>query len=204
MITGFLGLLEKKYEPLLDEKGKEFIHFAVDGARRMKNIIMDLLAYSRVGRMEEKVKEVDIGDIINNILGLQKELIQQKEAEIILGKFPRLKIPVAPIHQVFQNLINNALKYQEPDRKPRIKIQAEEKPDFWEFQVSDNGIGIPKSFQPRVFILFSRLHVSRRYSGSGIGLAMSKKIIENLGGSIGFHSEEGKGSTFFFTVPKSL
>ncbi|MDN3687792.1 PAS domain-containing sensor histidine kinase [Cyclobacterium jeungdonense] len=204
MITGFLGLLEKKYEPVLDEKGKEFIHFAVDGASRMKNIIMDLLAYSRVGRMEEKVKEVAIEEIVNNILKLHKELIQQKGAEITLGKFPKLKIPVAPIHQVFQNLINNALKYQEPNQQPKIRIQAEEKPDFWEFRVTDNGIGIPESFQSRVFILFSRLHANKSYSGSGIGLAMSKKIIENLGGSIGFHSEEGKGSTFFFTVPKSL
>lgn len=204
MITGFLGLLEKKYDPLLDKKGKEFIHYAVDGARRMKTIIMDLLAYSRVGRMDEKVKEVAIEEIVNNILGLQKELIHQKRAAIILGKLPKLKIPIAPIHQVFQNLINNAVKYQHPEQQPKIKIQAAEKADFWEFQVIDNGIGIPKSFQSRVFILFSRLHANKSYSGSGIGLAMSKKIIENLGGTIGFHSEEGKGSTFYFTVPKSL
>lgn len=204
MITGFLGLLQKKYEPILDEKGKEFIHFAVDGASRMKNIIMDLLAYSRVGRMDEKVKEVAIEEVVNNILKLNNKLIYQKGAEVILGKLPKLKIPVAPIHQVFQNLINNALKYQEPDQQPKIEIQAEEKPDFWEFRVTDNGIGIPESFQPRVFVLFSRLHANKSFSGSGIGLAMCKKIIENLGGAIGFHSEEGKGSTFFFTVPKSL
>ncbi|WP_163382337.1 PAS domain-containing sensor histidine kinase [Cyclobacterium sp. SYSU L10401] len=204
MITGFLGLLEKKYEPLLDPKGRQYIHFAVDGASRMKNIIMDLLAYSRAGRIEEKVKEVAVDELVANVIQLQKELIKQKNARIRLGKFPKINIPVAPIRQVFHNLINNALKYQREDQVPQVDIKAEEEEEFWKFMVIDNGIGIPETLQGRVFILFSRLHGKEKYSGTGIGLAMCKKIIENLGGTIGFRSIEGKGSAFFFTVPKSI
>ncbi|NHE59141.1 PAS domain-containing sensor histidine kinase [Cyclobacterium plantarum] len=204
MITGFMGLLEKKYQTLLDEKGKQYIHFAVDGASRMKNIIMDLLTYSRAGRIEEKVKEVAIDELVSNILQLHKELIQQKNARISLGKLPRLIIPVAPIRQVFQNLINNALKYQNEGHIPEVDIQAEENEDYWMFSVKDNGIGIPEGLHDQVFILFSRLHEKQKFTGSGIGLAMCKKIIENLGGTIGFSSVEGKGSTFFFTFPKTI
>jgi PAS domain S-box-containing protein len=204
MITGFLGLLEKRYESVLDEKGKEFIFYAVDGATRMKNIIMDLLAYSRVGRIEEKVKDLAIADVVTNILRLHKELIQQKQAEITLGVFPVLRVPVAPIQQVFHNLISNALKYQDPGNVPKIFIGAEEKEDCWQFCVRDNGTGIPEGSQGRVFQLFSRLHPKDQFAGSGIGLAMSKKIIENIGGKIGFRSEVGKGSTFYFTVPKTI
>ncbi|WP_154856200.1 PAS domain S-box protein [Cyclobacterium xiamenense] len=204
MITGFLGLLEKRYESVLDEKGKEFIFYAVDGASRMKNIIMDLLAYSRVGRIEEKVKELAIAEVITNILRLHKELIKQKRAEVTVGTFPVLRVPVAPIQQVFQNLISNALKYQDSGKVPKILVGAEERENFWEFYVRDNGIGIPRGVQDRVFQLFTRLHAKDQFSGSGIGLAMSKKIIENIGGTIGFHSEVGKGSTFYFTVPKTI
>ncbi|SHN24219.1 PAS domain S-box-containing protein [Cyclobacterium lianum] len=204
MITGFLGLLEKKYESLLDEKARQYIHFAVDGASRMKNIIMDLLVYSRAGRIEEKVKEVSVAELVSSVTQLHKELIKQKKARISLGNLPKLKIPVAPIHQVFQNLINNALKYQREDRIPEVKIHAEKGDGCWTFYVTDNGIGIPDDRRDRVFILFSRLHADRNYSGTGIGLAMCKKIIENLGGRIGFNSVEGEGSTFFFTVPDSI
>ncbi|MBI0401168.1 PAS domain-containing sensor histidine kinase [Cyclobacterium marinum] len=204
MITGFVSLLEKKYSSKLDEKGIQYMHFVVDGATRMRNIIMDLLTYSRVGREGEKLKETDIGEIISNALNLQKTLIDQKGANISVGPMPKLKVPVSPLNQVFLNLINNSLKYQLEGATPRIKISAKERKDSWEFSVKDNGIGIPPKSQDKVFILFSRLHAKSKYSGTGIGLAMCKKIIENLGGHIYFKSKENEGSTFYFTVPKEI
>ncbi|MBR9773916.1 MAG: PAS domain S-box protein [Cytophagales bacterium] len=204
MITGFVSLLEKKYSSKLDEKGIQYMHFVVDGATRMRNIIMDLLTYSRVGREGEKLKETDIGEIISNALNLQKTLIDQKGANISVGPMPKLKVPVSPLNQVFLNLINNSLKYQLEGATPRIKISAKERKDSWEFSVKDNGIGIPPKSQDKVFILFSRLHANSKYSGTGIGLAMCKKIIENLGGHIYFKSKENEGSTFYFTVPKEI
>ncbi|MFC4870523.1 PAS domain-containing sensor histidine kinase [Negadavirga shengliensis] len=203
MITGFLNLLEKKYNPILDEKGKKYIHFAVDGASRMKNIILDLLAYSRVGRKEEKFREIEVADVVANIINLNKVLIHQKKAKITTGKLPKVYIASSPLQQVFQNLVNNALKYQKPEVIPEIVIESEERDDEWCFSVQDNGIGIPASKQEQVFVLFKRLHTRDEYSGSGIGLTMCKKIIENLGGKIWFTSEEGKGSTFYFTIPKT-
>lgn len=204
MITGFLSLLEKKYATVLDEKGLQYMHFVVDGASRMRNIIMDLLTYSRVGRDGEKFKEIDLATIVGNVLNLQKTLIDQKGAKIKIGPMPKLKVPVSPINQVFLNLINNSLKYQLEDAAPRIQVSAKEKKEFWEFSVKDNGIGIPPSSQDKVFILFSRFHSKSKYSGTGIGLAMCKKIIENLGGTIYFKSKESEGTTFYFTVPKDI
>ncbi|GEO23281.1 PAS domain S-box protein [Cyclobacterium qasimii] len=204
MITGFLSLLEKNYSDVLDERGAKYMYFVVDGATRMKAIIMDLLTYSRVGRMEEKIKETDLAAVVSDVLNLQQTLISQKGAEITVGPLPTLRIPVSPIIQVFQNLINNSLKYQADGVNPKISVSAKEKDAFWEFYVKDNGIGIPESSKDKVFILFSRLHSKSKYSGTGIGLAMCKKIIENLGGSIGFQSKDGAGSTFYFTVPKVL
>lgn len=181
MITGFVSLLEKKYSSKLDEKGIQYMHFVVDGATRMRNIIMDLLTYSRVGREGEKLKETDIGEIISNALNLQKTLIDQKGANISVGPMPKLKVPVSPLNQVFLNLINNSLKYQLEGATPRIKISAKERKDSWEFSVKDNGIGIPPKSQDKVFILFSRLHANSKYSGTGIGLAMCKKLLKIWG-----------------------
>jgi PAS domain S-box-containing protein len=204
MITGFLELLQKKYASVLDEKANQYIHFAVDGASRMKNIIMDLLTYSRVGRVEEKAKETELTDVVSNVLMLQKNLVEQKNAIINVGKLPKLKIPVSPIRQVFHNLINNSLKYQIEGKRPEISIQSKQNDDFWEFTVQDNGIGIPEASKHLVFVLFSRLHARKQFPGSGMGLAMCKKIIENMGGDIGFHSKEGVGTTFYFTMPKVI
>lgn len=202
MITGFLGLLEKKYDSILDDKGRQYIHFAVDGAMRMKSIIIDLLAYSRVGRKEEKAKFINVGEIVENIIKLNKALIHQKHARFKVHPFPRLYIPISPLHQVFQNLISNSLKYQSTENTPQIEIGCKERRKDWCFYVKDNGIGISTVYSEKVFVLFSRLHSKNEYSGTGIGLAMCKKIIENLGGKIWFRSSEGRGSTFYFTVPK--
>ncbi len=202
MITGFLGLLEKKYYPILDERGKQYIFFAVDGAHRMKEIIMNLLAYSRAGQKEEKVKDVNVGEVVSNVLKLNNGLILKNQVKIRVATLPTIRIPVSPLHQLFQNLISNALKYHFPGKIPLIDVGLKEDEYDWCFFVRDNGIGVPADKKDQVFVLFSRLHRKEDYEGSGIGLAMCKKILDNLGGRIWFTSEEGQGSTFYFTVPK--
>ena len=202
MVTSFLTQLERKYNDLLDEKGKKYIYFAVDGAKRMRQIILDLLEFSRVGRMEDKYEEVNLNDIIKEIKNLHRQQISEKKAKIISDILPTIKLPKAPIRQVFHNLINNGLKYQNDDNTPLIQITVNESADFYEFAFQDNGIGFRPEYQDKIFIIFQRLHQREEYPGTGMGLAVTKKIIENLNGNIWVKTENGKGSTFFFTLPK--
>ncbi len=202
MITSFLTQLDNKYDAVLDEKAKKYIYFAVDGAKRMRQIILDLLEYSRVGRTENTLEEIDLGDILNEIEILLQKRIMEKNADIHIDPMPVIHSYRAPIRQVFQNLIGNALKYSRTDVKTLIDIAVKEVPGYWQFSIADNGIGIHSDYFEKVFILFQRLHTKAEYSGTGMGLAVSKKIVENLGGKIWVTSEEGKGSTFYFTIPK--
>lgn len=202
MITSFLTQLDKKYNNVLDEKAKKYIYFAVDGAKRMRQIILDLLEYSRVGRVENAMEELDLNELIREIVILLQKKIKDKNAEILTDPMPVIHSFRAPLRQVFQNLISNALKYSKEDSAVRIHISITDNPDHWLFAVSDNGIGIHPDYFEKVFILFQRLHTKNEYSGTGIGLSVSKKIIENLGGKIWVESEEGKGSTFYFTLPR--
>lgn len=202
MVTSFLTQLEKKYYELLDEKGKKYIGFAVDGAKRMREMILDLLEFSRVGRIEERREKVNINELIEEIRILFRKKIEEKKAVITSDPLPVLLAAKAPLRQVFQNLISNSLKYTAADVHSRIHIGAKELHDEWEFTVADNGIGIDSEFFSRIFIIFQRLHNRDEYSGTGMGLAIAKKIIEAGGGSIRVASEEGKGSCFYFTVKK--
>ncbi|WP_143960960.1 PAS domain S-box protein [Litoribacter populi] len=202
MVTSFLNQLERKYNDLLDEKGKKYIYFAVDGAKRMRQIILDLLEYSRVGRMEDKVEDVNLNVIIDEIQTLHRQQIAETHAEIQTQSLPTIIAPKAPIRQVFHNLINNGLKYHSPKNKPLIQIRVSEDEDSYEFAIQDNGIGFNSEYRDKIFIIFQRLHQREEYSGTGMGLAVTKKIIENLNGKIWVESEEGKGSTFYFTIPK--
>ncbi len=202
MITSFLAQLEKKYDDLLDERGKKYIYFATDGASRMRQMILDLLDYSRVGRINTDRTEVDINEIIENVMTLQQKTISDKKAEIKWDKMPVITAAKAPIQQLFQNLINNALHYQKPGQKPIIKIQSVESEQHWMFSVEDNGIGIHPDYTGKIFNLFQRLHSKEEYSGTGLGLAISKKIAEEHGGEIWVESEENQGSTFYFTIKK--
>lgn len=203
MVTGFLTQIEKKYGTILDEKGKRYIHFAVDGAKRMRHIILDLLEFSRVGRSEEGIEEVNTVKVVNDILALYRKQIEEQNAQITLNELPILQTYRVPVRQVFQNLISNALKYQIKGLSPLISITGEETGTFWKFSVADNGIGIDPEYFDKIFIIFQRLHNKDEFSGTGMGLAVTKKIIENLGGSIWVESEEGRGSTFYFTILKS-
>jgi signal transduction histidine kinase len=204
MVTNYLALIEKKYKDILDYTGKKYIHFAVDGALRMRQIILDLLEFSRIGRTEVKSAAVNVNQLINEILVLFGNQIQEKGAVINIGELPVLNTFKVPLRQAFQNLIGNALKYQKPGNLPKITISAKETTMHWQFSVKDNGIGINKEHFERIFVIFQRLHVKEEYSGTGVGLAITQKIIESVGGKIWVESAEGNGSKFIFTIPKIL
>jgi PAS domain S-box-containing protein len=201
MVTSFLTQLEKKYAEKLDERANEYIHFAVDGAKRMRQIILDLLEFSRVGKQNEQKKELDINDIVAEIKLLHHEQIKEWDAIITTKNLPVIIGHRTPIRQVFQNIIGNSLKYHREGVPPEIHVEAIPLKDRWQFKISDNGIGIENEYFDKIFEIFQRLHNKEEYSGTGIGLAITKKIIENLGGKIWVNSVYGKGSNFYFTIP---
>lgn len=203
MVSSFMTLLEKNYGDKIDDRGKQYIHFAVDGAKRMRQIILDLLEYSRVGRFNMQKEDVDVKKAIEEILLLYVNQINEKHATVVLENLPVIRSHHTPIRQIFQNLIGNALKYTHPDASPEIRIDCQESPQEYIFKVSDNGIGIAKEYYEKIFVLFQRLYTKNEYSGTGIGLSVCKKIVEALGGKIWVESEEGRGSTFYFTLPKA-
>ena len=203
MVTSFMTQLEKKYGDVVDDKGRQYIHFAVDGAKRMRQIILDLLDFSRVGRTEEDLEEVNFNNLIHEILALYRKQIEEVKASIIFEDLPTFQTYKTPIRQVFQNLISNSLKYHKAGEPPVIEIACKDNKTHYQFSVKDNGIGIASEYFDKIFIIFQRLHNKDEYSGTGMGLAIAKKIIENLGGKIWVKSEEGKGSTFYFTLLKS-
>jgi light-regulated signal transduction histidine kinase (bacteriophytochrome) len=200
MVTSFLSQLEKKYSDIIDEKGKQYIYFAVDGAKRMRQIILDLLEFSRVGRFDGKMETVDTNKVMEEVVSLFRNQIDETGSVIHFKDMPAVRTFESPFRQVIQNLVSNALKYQKPDQKAVINISAEKKETHWQFAVSDNGIGIEPEYYDRVFAIFQRLHNKDEYSGTGIGLAIVKKIIEVMGGEIWIKSKPGEGSTFFFTL----
>jgi PAS domain S-box-containing protein len=202
MITSFLTQIEKKYEDVLDEKGKKYIFFAVDGAKRMRQIILDLLEFSRIGKNENRHEKVDLNTIVEEIILLYRKQIEEKKAKINYEALPILQSYAVPLRQVFQNLISNSLKYSSPDIAPIINISCSDSATSWIFEIKDNGIGINSEYYDKIFIIFQRLHSKEEYSGTGMGLAITKKIIENLRGQIWVQSEEGKGTSFYFTIPK--
>jgi PAS domain S-box-containing protein len=201
MVTSFLQLLEKKYGGHLDDRADQYIHYAVDGAERMKALIMDLLEYSRLGTGKEGFDWVDCGEVMAEVGDVFREQIAAAGANLEIGPLPRAWGDKVQLTQLFQNLLSNALKYVS-DEPPVIRITAEERPAYWEFSVADNGIGIEPQFFDKVFIIFQRLHNKNEYSGTGIGLAICKKIVERHGGRIWV--ESGAGTTFYFTINKKF
>ncbi|WP_114751012.1 PAS domain S-box protein [Pleomorphovibrio marinus] len=200
MVSSFLTQLNNKYSHKLDDRGLTYIGFAVDGAKRMRNIILDLLDYSRIGKGDEEMVELDMQELVEEIMLLHQSTIKEKKAKITMGKLPVLKNYKTPVMQVMQNLIGNALKYSRPEGTPRVEINAEFKDNRWVFAISDNGIGIEEEYFDKIFVIFQRLHTKEEYSGTGMGLAIVRKILENLGEKIWLTSEPGKGSTFYFTL----
>ncbi|HEX2865656.1 MAG TPA: PAS domain-containing protein [Ignavibacteriales bacterium] len=200
MVSGYMGLLEKRYGQELDEKAKGFIHYAVDGSNRMSNLIKDLLKYSRVTTRAKEFKEVDLNKTFSDVTHDLQVLINERKAKISSAKLPIIKADPVQMHQLLQNIIGNAIKFQ-AERTPEVSISAEENEGWWLFSVKDNGIGIDPQFFDRIFQVFQRLHEMDKYPGTGIGLAICKKIVERHGGKIWVESEQGKGSAFYFTIP---
>ena len=202
MITGFLTQLDRKYNHLLDDKARKYIFYAVDGARRMRQIILDLLEYSRVGRGDDKMEDIDLNELMHEIQILLQKKIIQKNAEVHIADLPVIKSYRGPLRQVFQNLISNALKYNRENVNSNISIAVNEVNNEWQFSITDNGIGIEEEYFEKIFVLFQRLHDKTEYSGTGVGLPVTKKIVESLGGKIWVASKPDEGSTFYFTIPQ--
>lgn len=200
MVTSFLTQIEKKYNDVLDEKGKQYIFFAVDGAKRMKKIILDILEFSKAGKYSEEKETIDLNEIVQEIEGFYKNGYPNGRLEF--DKLPVIKSFRSPIFQVFQNLIGNAFKYSKLDETPIIKIKVIELTDKdITIAISDNGIGIEQEYLEKIFVLFQRLESDSQIKGTGIGLAIVKKIIERLNGTIWVKSVKDIGSTFYFTIP---
>ena len=202
MVSSFLTLLEKKYVDKLDENGKMYIEYAVSGAKRMRQIIIDLLELSMIGRTNGEQKLIDANKMVQEIILLYKKQVEEKNAVIEIGELPAIKGYTASVRQVFQNLIGNALKYSKKDTAVHVTVSATELKDYWQFAIADNGIGIAAEYFEKIFVIFQRLHKKEEFSGTGIGLAITKKVIESYGGKIWIASKEGEGTTFYFTFKK--
>jgi PAS domain S-box-containing protein len=200
MVTGFLQLLHQKYSGRLDTDADQYIDFAVDGAKRMQALIADLLTYARVGTRSRQLMLVDVATSFSQTLRNLGAGIDETRAEITHGELPTVWADGIQLSQLFQNLISNALKFRR-GVPPQIHVDAHHDPTQWTFSVRDNGIGIDREFQDRIFMIFQRLHTRQEYPGTGIGLAVCKKIVERHGGQIWVESIPGEGSTFYFTIP---
>ncbi|MDA2923427.1 ATP-binding protein [Acidobacteria bacterium AH-259-L09] len=200
MVTSYLQLLERRYQGKLDSDADEFIHYAVDGATRMHRLIEDLLAYSRLATRSKDFELTDSQAVFKQVVADLRKAIQESNAGVTHDSLPTLMADETQLTHVFQNLIANAIKFRR-DRPPEVHIGAERKEGEWLFSVRDNGIGIDPEGAERIFVIFQRLHGRDEYSGSGIGLAICKTIVERHGGRIWVESAPGKGSTFYFTIP---
>jgi len=203
MIGSYVGLLERRYGDKLDSEAREFIAFAKDGALRMDRLVLDLLEYSRIGRVTRPMLPVQLGNVIERAMFALTSKIAEAGAEIATPPevMPMVLGDAEELTRLFQNLIGNAVKYREPDRAPLITLGAERFGTHWEITVSDNGIGIEPQYYERIFLIFQRLHKRTDYEGTGIGLAVCKKIVEHHGGRIWVESTPGKGTTFHVTLP---
>ncbi|HEY0095204.1 MAG TPA: ATP-binding protein, partial [Archangium sp.] len=172
----------------------------VDGVNRMQQLIQDLLAYSRVGTRGHEFKPIDSGQALGKALANLKTLVDESGASLIQGKLPQVMADETQLTQLFQNLVGNALKFR-GKTPPRVLVEAERQGPEWRFTVEDNGIGIEPQYYERIFVIFQRLHGKEEYPGTGIGLAICKKIVERHGGRIGLDSHPGQGTTFWFTLP---
>ncbi|MBV8390748.1 MAG: PAS domain S-box protein [Mucilaginibacter sp.] len=202
MVTGFLTQLEKKYENTIDEKGKQYIYYAVDGAKRMRQIILDLLEYSRAGKVVAGMERINLNKLMDEMRVLYRKQIDDG-AQILNEELPLVICYKTSLWQLLQNLIGNALKYHKKGVAPIVQVSCIETKTHWQFCVEDNGIGIDPEYFTKIFIIFQRLHRKTEFSGTGIGLAIAKKLAENLGGKIWVESVKDQGSKFYFTILKN-
>jgi PAS domain S-box-containing protein len=202
-VASCVQLLKKRYEGKLDARADEFITHAVDGTKRMQALIGDLLEYSRVGTHTHPFEPVDCAQVLDDALANLTVAIQESGAVVEHEPLPTLLADASQLAQLFQNLIGNAIKFR-AERRPEIRISARREAGEWLFGISDNGIGIEPQYFDRIFRVFQRLHTRGRYPGTGIGLAICKKIVERHGGRIWIESQPDQGSTFYFTLSENL
>jgi signal transduction histidine kinase len=200
MVAAYTQLLAERYRGKLDEDADKFIGYALEGAQRMQVLIQDLLAFSRVGRKEGTLASVDCNAVMHDVVQGLGASIEQNGGTVTYGSLPEVWADNTQMVQLFQNLVGNAIKFRGKE-PPNVCVQAEKKDGEWVFSVADNGIGIAPEDADRIFAVFHRLHARSEYPGSGIGLAICKKIVERYGGKIWVESQPGCGSTFKFTLP---
>ncbi|MFC1595778.1 ATP-binding protein [Candidatus Margulisiibacteriota bacterium] len=202
MISSYVQLLEKKHKDKFDDDTKTFINYAVEGAKRMQQLIKDLLEYSRVSTQGKEYKVVDCMEIMEHVVDNMKLAIKESKAEITYEALPLVKGDTHQLLQLFQNLVGNALKFKGEDA-PKIKVSSRAQRTHWLIAVSDNGLGIDPQMSERIFEVFQRLHSKDDYPGTGIGLAICKKIVEHHGGSMWVEPNTDQGSVFYFTIAKN-
>jgi signal transduction histidine kinase len=200
-VSSFTQLLQRRYGGQLDERADQYIDFAVDGANRMQVLINDLLAFSRVGRVHNDHALVDLAQIVDRTLDTLSVAVEESGARIAHDPLPTVVGDATQLGMLWQNLLSNSIKFRRPDVPPEIRITVERADDFWEFAVADNGIGIDPEFQEKVFVIFQRLHTRDAYPGTGIGLAMCKKVVEFHGGNIRIDPGHTTGTRVVFTLP---
>jgi signal transduction histidine kinase len=201
MVSSYMQLLEQQYTDRLDAQAHEFIGFAVDGAKRMQVLIGDLLAFSRVGTKAHLLQPTDCMAVLETVIRSVRVAIEESGTRLTYDPLPAVMADATQLTQLFQNLIANAIKFRR-DLNPEIHIHAEPEDGFWRFAVQDNGIGIAPEYFDRIFVMFQRLHNRSSYPGTGMGLAICKKIVERHGGRIWVESAPQQGATFLFTLPK--
>jgi len=202
-VASFCQMLQRRYADSLDDRAQQYIAFAVDGATRMQQLINDLLAFSRIGRLHADRSSIDLETVLDRVLDSLAMRIEETGATV---SQPPLPLPVVPgdatlLTQLWQNLIGNALKFHRPGTPPQVTITAELDGELWTFTVRDNGIGIDSEFADKIFVIFQRLHPRDVYTGTGIGLAISKKIVEYHGGTIRLDTDYTEGASLIFTLP---
>jgi two-component system sensor histidine kinase/response regulator len=201
MMNSYAQMLEERYASVFDEKGRQYLSFIGSNARHMRQMICDILTFSRVGREELTWEKVDCDRMAKEILGEFESLIAEKKAQVFRSPLPVLETGATLMRLLLHNLIGNALKFQDGSRGPEVRISAARQEGGWRFSIRDNGIGIAPEDRDKIFAIFRRLHRRDDYPGTGIGLSACKKFVELYGGSIDFESAPGQGSDFFFTIP---
>ncbi|RPJ52735.1 MAG: GHKL domain-containing protein, partial [Methanobacteriota archaeon] len=202
-VKSYTQLLARRYKGNLDADADEFIHYIVEGTTRMQNLILDLLEYSRITSRGQPLRPTNTQEILESVVGYLNLKIEDSGAEVACDPLPVVSADATQMTQVFQNLVENAIKFRGTE-PPHIRITARHVDTEWEFAVRDNGIGIDPQYHERIFTIFQRLHTQEKYPGTGIGLAIVKRIIERHGGRIWIESEPGKGTAFLFTLPAAL
>jgi len=202
-ISNYIGLLQNQYKGKLDKDADRYLTSISGATVRMQSLIRDLLEYSKIGNYKKNVV-IDCNLLLKDVLNDMNESIEESGAKIHSEQLPIINGNLSAIKSIFQNLISNAVKFKKKDVHPIINISAELKHNEWFFTIKDKGIGIDKKYYDKIFVIFQRLHTNAEYTGTGIGLAHVKKIIELHGGKIWFESEPGKGTTFYFTIPKTI